>query len=973
MSEQLLKLSPHRDLQCFFLTPTAIAAMSGASASGYTLSGTWRQQFDWAVVEWDRDNAYEHPSIRYLPDGDLSGLQLTYQETRTGCIPFESNLFPTVDWPSLRLWATGSDGVEHVYFVPLASLATPVTQDYQCASGTMTVQGTPQAGDRVGLTIPVAPAVTGYPEQHYYYQVQSGDSLQSIATGLAANINAGSLDFTATSTGASVTVTWSGYEATSGKTGANGNRITIYGFTSAGATGSWASPTVTLTGGAFPPTYTVSIDFGNLSGYQDVSLTGTWMLVPTTSVRKMRWTWAADLQPGSFARTEYQVVVANWQVTGTDRQWYVAGPGSRRLEDSGSSVAYSGTWLAPTQGNYSGNWIHSTQQTGATATFTYSQNESHSLYLGTQTVPDGATALVTINTAAPQTFNLDTPGEQDLIRISLGVLPAGSYTVTVTHDGPSDGTTRTLYIDFLEIAFPTANLPTPSHDAVLTLATDWDTYHSQAVPAERTAWMIQQLGFGGRVNHYTGALWFYELVMPGHVYASAEVTFTASSSGGSGYTELLIGPESSTVSQLTAIIHYNLPDDTSATVAEAFVCLINSGYTSIWASAAENVLTITSRAMTPITAAPSTTIALSITSGTGNVTASVSSANLTGGVAGTPYDDSTTEQYLTPYTQYWRTDLTTVPRINRAARDWSTAFFAALLSYGIDVVASFSTELLNADPGVSANLAQRQSDGSPILVATPAVQTNFSPASLAYWTQVYLDMAGLQKAAGVVPYLQFGEVQWWYFPSSQLTGIAVSMPFYDSYTTSQFEATYGTSMAIIADEYADPSQFPNEVTLLSTLLGQQTASIRAAVRSQYPDCRLEVLYPVDTNTTPDSNPIPSGEAVHAPSLDELVNYPSSEWTPQNYNSLKTESFTYTYGRNLNESLQAMEFSAQKGFADGSRSHLIGISDNTAPWVREVDLARSQGMESIVLFALDQFCLIGYPAPSLPQGRSLRQA
>jgi hypothetical protein len=970
MSEQLLKLSPHRDLQCFFLTPTAIAAMSGASASGFTLSGTWRQQFDWAVVEWDRDNPYEHPSIRYLPDGDLSGLQLTYQETRTSCILFESNLYPTVDWPSLRLWATGSDGVEHVYFVPLANLASPVTPDYESASGTMTIQGTPQTGDRVGLTMPVAPAVTGYPEQHYYYQVQAGDSLQSIAAGLAANINAGSLDFTAAATGASVTLTWNGYEQTSGKTGANGNRITIYGFVSAGATESWVSPTITLTGGAFPTTYTVSIDFGNLSGYQDVSLTGTWMLVPTNSVRKMRWTWAADLQPGSFARTEYQVVVANWQVAGTGRQLYVAGPGSRRLEDNSNSVVYSGTWLAPAQGNYSGNWIHSTQQIGAAATFTYWQNELHSLYLGTQTVPDGATAQVAINNSTPQTFNLQTLGEQDLIRVPLGVFPAGSYTVTVTHDGPSDAT---LYIDFLEIAFPTANLQTPSENPQLALATDWDTYHSQALPAERTAWMIQQLGFGGRVNHYTGALWFYELVMPGHVYASAQVTFSMATPGGTGYTQLLVGPESLSTSQLTAITHYNLPDDTSTTVAEAFVCLINSGYTAIWASSAENVLTITSRAMTPIDASPSTTIAVVVASGTGSVAASTSAPSLTGGVPGTAYDDSVTEQYLTPYTQYWRTDLTAVPPINRAARDWSTAFFVALASYGIDVVASFSTELLNADPGVSANLAQRQSDGSPILVATPAVQTNFSPGSLAYWTQVYLDMAGLQAAAGVVPYLQFGEVQWWYFPSSQLTGVAVSMPFYDSYTTSQFEAAYRTSMAVIANEYADPSQFPNEVTLLSTLLGQQTASIRTALRSQYPSCRLEVLYPVDTNTTPDTNPIPTGESVHSPSLDELVNYPSSEWTPQNYNSLKTESFTYTYGRNLNDSLQAMEVSAQKGFPDGSRSHLIGISDATAAWVREVDLARSQGLESIVLFALDQFCLIGYPPPVLPQVRSLRLA
>ena len=106
MAEQIQKLSPHRDLQCFFYQPSAVAALSGASATGFTLSGSWRQQFDWAVIEWNRDNVYEHPLFRNLPDGDLSGLTLVYDEARTNCISLDSALYPTVDWPSLRVWAT---------------------------------------------------------------------------------------------------------------------------------------------------------------------------------------------------------------------------------------------------------------------------------------------------------------------------------------------------------------------------------------------------------------------------------------------------------------------------------------------------------------------------------------------------------------------------------------------------------------------------------------------------------------------------------------------------------------------------------------------------------------------------------------------------------------------------------------------------------------------------------------------------
>jgi len=96
----LQKLRPDRDLQCYFERPSAIAALSGASENAFTVSGTWRQQFDWAVVEWNRDNVFEHPAFRNLPDGDLSGLTLAYDETRANCIGLDSELFATVDWPT---------------------------------------------------------------------------------------------------------------------------------------------------------------------------------------------------------------------------------------------------------------------------------------------------------------------------------------------------------------------------------------------------------------------------------------------------------------------------------------------------------------------------------------------------------------------------------------------------------------------------------------------------------------------------------------------------------------------------------------------------------------------------------------------------------------------------------------------------------------------------------------------------------
>ncbi len=166
-------------------------------------------------------------------------------------------------------------------------------------------------------------------------------------------------------------------------------------------------------------------------------------------------------------------------------------------------------------------------------------------------------------------MNLDLAGEDVLIRTLLGQLAAGTHTVTVTHDGAS-GTD--FYFDFLEIAVLATTLPTETSELKLAAATDWDTEHSLALAPERTAWMIDSLGFRGRVNHYVGALWFYELTCVGQLYASATITFSGSPDPNLT-TEIIlgtIGPPSSTD---TTIEHLNLIGDTTETLGDS-VCAL---------------------------------------------------------------------------------------------------------------------------------------------------------------------------------------------------------------------------------------------------------------------------------------------------------------------------------------------------------------------------------------------------------------
>lgn len=908
MAETLDKLRPDRDLQCYFQQPSAVAALSAASATGFTVSGSWRQQFDWAVIEWNRDNGFEHPLFRTLPDGDLSGLDLTYEETRTNCMPIDCDLGPTVGWPYLRVWR---DGESQPDLVPLYTRdrATAIGGTAAAASTTLTLTGTATAGDYIGVA---------WLTEQYNYEVQLSDTIASAVGHLAEVVNAFSSTLDATASGAQITLT-------SKSTGANWNRVGVYGFVSGARTESWSPWWQRLTGGVSATKWRIHLDFSSLTDTNGQP-------VPMTSVRKMRWTYVAGWQDGAFQRAEFEVQVSNWTVTGTNRRYSVAGPGSRRIEDDATEVGYSAGWT-PFKGAYdcSNGSYHSTQTTGAQVSCTYSASAPHGLCLGAEFLGNGANLSVTVDGGAAMTPSLLMPGEDALVRIPLGQYGAGTHTVVARHAGPNvdPDHPNVFNFDFLEIAVPTTELPELSANAQRSLATDWDTYHSICLAPERTAWMIDAMGFHGRVNHYVGALWFYELAGSQFAYASAQIDFTGTalfSFTFSHQTSLVIGRDDDPLHN-TAITHLHYIGDTAEAVVKAFEMEINRGSMSIRAVAQGTALTIYSRSL----GRDSNHITVTATST--SLVPQPASQNLAGGTDGT-----------------WLTDLQATPRLNRAARDWTRGFFTALKGYGLDGVAALSMELGNGDPSPEAGIAQRCPAGDAVIVSTPALQTNFSPASAAFWEQAYRDIAQVQADAGMQPYLQFGEVQWWYFRDSRS-----GMPFYDAYTTGTFLSQYGRDMQVILENTASPADYPQETQFLPTLIGAFTSQIMTYVRAAFPTCRFEVLYPLDVNGT---------------DFNRLINYPASAWTPAALDCLKTESFGYTYGRDLDKCRTSIQFPQTQGFAPQASGHLVGIGDPTTPWLKEVRLAQAAGVESVVLFALDQLCLIGYPLP-LPPG--LRRA
>jgi len=690
----------------------------------------------------------------------------------------------------------------------------------------------------------------------------------------------------------------------------------VYSSSSGSAT--WDAAAKTLANGTSPTKWRVTIDFSSLTDRDGAS-------VPTNKVRKLRWTYAAELQTGAFERSEFDAVISNWSVTGTGRTYSVAGPGSRRYEDDGTGMAYSGTWNV-TRGNYSGGAIHSTTIQGDTISFQYTAAQAHTLYVGTRYTGNGAELSIVVDGGTASTLNLRLPGEDVLIRWPVGEYGTGSHTVTITHAGPPGGD---FYFDFLETAVSATTLPTFPDEPRMTLATDWDTDHSIALAPERTAWLIDTLGFKGRQNHYVGALWFYELANAGNVYAAGTVTFGGIPEPGR-FVSIFLGRDDGGASP-TEIQREMHGGDTPETIAISYVQELNHGYTGVWASVSGSIVTIYPRSLGDD--GNHYTLDKSTTSST--LTVSVSST-FSGGHAGV-----------------WRTDLTATPRLNRAVRDWNRSFFTALAGYGIDVVTAFSTELRDVDPAVGVGMVQRGPDGDAILLQTPAYQTNFSPTSLDFWKQVYLHAATLQADAGLQPYLQFGEEQWWYFPNDGLGNPFSGMPFYDAWNAGEFLAEYGRTMTVFADNTADPAAYPDEVAFLQTVLGNFTAAIMDYVRGTYSNARFEVLYPLDVNQTP---------------FNRAINYPPSQWTAASLDCLKTEGFGFTLQRNLDKSEQTLTLSGFPAFPATQRSHLVGIGDATTAWMKEARSAQGKGFESVVLFALDQMCLIGYELPLLEMFR-----
>ena len=138
LPERICKLQPDRTLSLRgFDSFAAAATLHSASPAGFQASGIFRDAADFAVaVLYDADNVFEHPSIRYLPDFNFSGLTLNFSLLyMDGVQPIDSPKYNWIDWATLD--CIRADGT--VAYVPLWDNAMLADAAFPAASATFNV------------------------------------------------------------------------------------------------------------------------------------------------------------------------------------------------------------------------------------------------------------------------------------------------------------------------------------------------------------------------------------------------------------------------------------------------------------------------------------------------------------------------------------------------------------------------------------------------------------------------------------------------------------------------------------------------------------------------------------------------------------------------------------------------------------------------------------------------------------------
>ncbi len=374
------------------------------------------------------------------------------------------------------------------------------------------------------------------------------------------------------------------------------------------------------------------------------------------------------------------------------------------------------------------------------------------------------------------------------------------------------------------------------------------------------------------MNEYLGVFWWNERTLTDGFVSSADVTFSGTFASGD---TVLLNLNGSSVRKNV------FPADTTATIAFHFAAYINSTFVGAWATATDNVLTVTSRSAAPDYAL---TLVPSVSSATGVALVSRGPTPSAAGI--------------------WTVDDTVSPPLNRATRDWHSDFYSQCATRGREVTTACSMELVNPPAGCAARYAD------PVRTAVQTRHRLWFAEIRTLRHRIVADavlpeggvhraLAGLQSASGLTPSLQYGEFLWWYFAGPG------GMAFYDDETMAAAVTALGRPLHVFATPNDDPAANPADALFLRNRLRDYLADLTTDLRSAWPDARLELLWPLDVNH---QTPVPASAPYLGGRLNRYINLPV-EWqvkATSGFDRIKTEALAFATGmRDLNLASEAI--------------------------------------------------------------------
>lgn len=539
----------------------------------------------------------------------------------------------------------------------------------------------------------------------------------------------------------------------------------------------------------------------------------------------------------AYVPATFSAVFSNWAVTDPDNvtPLKLAGPSSATVKSNDSGVTYTGIGWGLVAGWYVGGYAQQSVHAGDTVTVKYSCQSMHNLYLGTAVSTAGGIFSasvdggpdVLVGAYALQSSASPISGRR---LIESGVA-SGTHLVVLTV------ASGTCLFDFLQAAVLSDSVvPSVAYPGV-NCACDFDTGQTYQLAPARLLWILSQAGFQGDIDFYSGVFFALKRVRSGGNFHQATVSITGATLKVGDVFSIQVGGGSYGVdgTMFDALVY---PADTLASLAQRFIDAINASFVGIWAAPTVTAGQFTIAQLSPIDGFTFFVQATTLSGSTGTI--SYVGDILTGNEGTWQVDASQASPLNKAFVDYladfaalieaasqtmtvaFSQELLGAPDVNTSAGAWTQRFASGdqvLTATGFGLWGSGVVEGVSGSgpqviqqtghgyiTGDLVHVASSTQSGSWQIIVVDAdhydltmlisggyavgvgdltfvelqtTQCNFNPATVtAYMEKCYLQAAGILGAAGLVPWLQLGEVGWWFY--SRLMNEAVG---YASWTS----------------------------------------------------------------------------------------------------------------------------------------------------------------------------------------------